>query len=186
MRELTGPEGEFYCAQDADSEGQEGNTICFQNRSWKNVLAIGGTALPWVRHNGTGKFEGKNIPNLIGNSRWFEEPPDTEELREYRGEDAAAYGRQSADLVEWVDGGIIRGGLQRIRSGAISTAALRAEQFITNRLAGKGRLLCATETGEAAELGCWTIMHFSAVRFWKCTGSHLTWNFWKKPLFGRM
>ena len=86
VRELTGPEGEFYWRQDADSGEDQGKYYLFSKSELEK--RFGDTAeqlCRWFGITEQGNFEGKNIPNLIGNSRWFEEPPDTEELREYRG-----------------------------------------------------------------------------------------------------
>src|SRR5690606_19741235 len=38
QREMTSPEGGFYCALDADSEGVEGKFYTFQQREIENVL----------------------------------------------------------------------------------------------------------------------------------------------------
>lgn len=155
VRELTGPEGEFYCAQDADSEGQEGKYYLFSKSELEK--RFGDTAeqlCRWFGITEQGNFEGKNIPNLIGNSRWFEEPPDTEELREYRGERMRLHTDDKV-LTSW------NGLMVASYAAAYSvfgqeqylTAALRAEQFITNRLAGKGRLFVRYRDGEAAGIG---------------------------------
>ena len=62
-----------------------------------------------------------------------------------------------------------------VRSNILRLRCVQSSSLRTDWQARAG-FLCATETGRRRELGCWTIMHFSAVRFWNCTGSHLTWN----------
>lgn len=67
LHEMTAPEGGFYSAQDADSEGKEGKYYLFTPSEIIGVLgAKDGEA--FNRHFGIsdmGNFEGKNIPNLL-------------------------------------------------------------------------------------------------------------------------
>lgn len=87
FREMTGPEGEFYSAQDADSEGEEGR---FYVWSYEEICRILGkeSGRKFCEHFGItkqGNFEGKNIPNLLnGNniSQKFEQ--EREILYSYR------------------------------------------------------------------------------------------------------
>lgn len=87
FREMTGPSGEFYSAQDADSDGKEGK---FYIWTYEEIGEILGTerGKEFCEHFGItkeGNFEGKNIPNLLnGNeiSREFEQ--EGKELYEYR------------------------------------------------------------------------------------------------------
>lgn len=67
FREMSGPEGEFYSAQDADSEGKEGK---FYVWSYEEIIEILGKEKGelFCSHFGItkhGNFEGKNIPNLL-------------------------------------------------------------------------------------------------------------------------
>ena len=67
LREMTHPEGGFYSAQDADSDGEEGKYYLFVPEEIKTLLGPQeGEA--FCRHfdiTGGGNFEGKNIPNLL-------------------------------------------------------------------------------------------------------------------------
>ena len=67
LREMTSPDGGFYSAQDADSEGEEGKYYLLTPDEIKEVLGEKeGEA--FNRHFGIsekGNFEGKNIPNLL-------------------------------------------------------------------------------------------------------------------------
>lgn len=68
LREMTSPEGGFYSAQDADSEGEEGKYYLFTPDEILNVLGQE-VGQAFSRHYGittAGHFEGKNIPNLLG------------------------------------------------------------------------------------------------------------------------
>ena len=67
MAEMTDENGGFYCAQDADSEGEEGKFYVFTPQEVLSVL--GEKEGTWFNeHYGItehGNFEGKSIPNLI-------------------------------------------------------------------------------------------------------------------------
>ena len=66
LREMTSPEGGFYSAQDADSEGVEGKYYTFSNNEIMSVLGDKGKHFSEIfditEH---GNFEGVNIPNLL-------------------------------------------------------------------------------------------------------------------------
>lgn len=67
LREMTAPEGGFFCAQDADSEGIEGLFYLFEPEEILKLLGEE-TGKKWnSRYDITkeGNFEGKNIPNLL-------------------------------------------------------------------------------------------------------------------------
>ncbi len=62
LRELTSPEGAFYSATDADSEGEEGRFFVWQARELRELL--GPRAERFIRFHGVtegGNFEGRNI-----------------------------------------------------------------------------------------------------------------------------
>lgn len=64
--ELIGPEGGFYCGQDADSEGKEGKYYVFTKREIEKIL--GADAELFCRRFGItdeGNFEGENTLNLL-------------------------------------------------------------------------------------------------------------------------
>lgn len=67
LREMTGPEGGFYSAQDADSSGIEGKYYLFD---YDEILSVLGkeTGIPFASYYGItrkGNFEGGNIPNRL-------------------------------------------------------------------------------------------------------------------------
>lgn len=66
-RDLSVPGGGFYCAQDADSEGEEGKFYLFTPQEIESALDAANAALFCRRYDITahGNFEGGNIPNLI-------------------------------------------------------------------------------------------------------------------------
>lgn len=71
FREMSGSEGEFYSAQDADSEGEEGKYYVW---SYEEILRLlgeekGGEFCAYFGITTQGNFEGKNIPNLLKGNR---------------------------------------------------------------------------------------------------------------------
>lgn len=66
-REMTSPEGGFYSAQDADSEGHEGKYYVFTPEEIARVLGEEDGRVFNARYDITaaGNFEGQSIPNLI-------------------------------------------------------------------------------------------------------------------------
>lgn len=70
LREMTSPEGGFYSAQDADSEGEEGKFYLFEPVEIVEVLGEekGKAFNRYFDITSEGNFEGKNIPNLLQNS----------------------------------------------------------------------------------------------------------------------
>lgn len=67
MREMVSPEGGFYSAQDADSEGVEGKYYVFDYDEILDVLGEedGKEFCKQYGISQDGNFEGKNIPNLL-------------------------------------------------------------------------------------------------------------------------
>ncbi len=68
FRDLSSPSGAFYCAEDADSEGEEGLFYVWKSTEIEEVLAKGGIADADLRRllrfwgiSARGNFEGKNI-----------------------------------------------------------------------------------------------------------------------------
>ncbi len=69
LREMTSPEGGFYSAQDADSEGVEGKYYLFETDEILKFLGKqqGEAFNEYYDITPKGNFEGKNIPNLLKN-----------------------------------------------------------------------------------------------------------------------
>lgn len=67
FRELTGRHGEFYSAQDADSEGEEGKFYVWDYEEVCGVLGKerGEAFCSYYGMTRHGNFEGRNIPNLL-------------------------------------------------------------------------------------------------------------------------
>lgn len=67
IRDMTSPEGGFYSAEDADSEGVEGKFYLWEVKELENILGAedAKTYINYYDITQKGNFEGKNIPNLI-------------------------------------------------------------------------------------------------------------------------
>lgn len=67
LREMTGENGEFYAAQDADSEGEEGKFYVWSHEEVCKVLGEERCRqfCEYFAITRQGNFEGKNIPNLL-------------------------------------------------------------------------------------------------------------------------
>lgn len=64
-REMTDPQGGFYSATDADSEGEEGLFFTWEQKEVEKLLAPDATEfIQLYQISGGGNFEGRNIPHL--------------------------------------------------------------------------------------------------------------------------
>jgi len=84
LREMTGPDGEFYCAQDADSEGHEGLFYVWRPEEITAILGTqdGGYWNEWYGITKQGNFDGQSIPTLLGNLDYADENARIEQLNE--------------------------------------------------------------------------------------------------------
>lgn len=84
LREMTSPEGGFYSAQDADSEGVEGRYYVFDY--WEIIDLLGeekGKSFnEYYNITRQGNFEGKNIPNRLKESQDVEKEQEFKECKE--------------------------------------------------------------------------------------------------------
>jgi uncharacterized protein YyaL (SSP411 family) len=87
LREMSGPEGGFYSALDADSEGEEGRFYVWEEEEMREALAEAGTAPEAIERvlgywgvSPAGNFEGKNVLHVpLGASA--QQPPELRDAR---------------------------------------------------------------------------------------------------------
>ncbi len=156
LRDMSGTDGGFYSAEDADSEGEEGKYYLWDMEEIKQVL--GEDALSWINAYGIspgGNFQGKNIPNLINRSNFADSRRDyaaeRRKLFEYREkrikpfkDDKVLTGWNGLMIAALAKGARILGDESYLR------AACRAADFIRKNLRrADGRLLARYREGEA-------------------------------------
>ena len=68
LRELRSPQGAFFTALDADSEGEEGKHYLFTPAELMELLGPeeGAAFCAWYRITEAGELEGKSVPNRVG------------------------------------------------------------------------------------------------------------------------
>ncbi len=84
MRELSSPDGGYFCAQDADGLGEEGAYYLFTPDEVRAVLGedAGRHFCECYDITAEGNFRGGSIPNLLLNTRWSLLPEGYNDLRE--------------------------------------------------------------------------------------------------------
>jgi len=84
LRELQAPQGGFYCGQDADSDGAEGKYYVFTPAELRTALGAEAADMfcRWYGITEPGNFEGKSIPNLLGQHDIDAEPKQMSAIRE--------------------------------------------------------------------------------------------------------
>ncbi len=158
LRDMTSPKGGFYCAEDADSEGEEGKFYVWTVDEIKNVLGEedGSKFCEYFNITSKGNFEGKNIPNLIEPTSVVIDTEvinrSREKLFSIRNKRVHPY-KDDKILTSWnglmiaamAIGGRVLGNSEYV------DAAEKAVNFIYNNLIRKdGRLLARFREGEAA------------------------------------
>ncbi|WP_235712107.1 thioredoxin domain-containing protein [Enterocloster hominis (ex Hitch et al. 2024)] len=156
--ELTHASGGFYCGQDADSDGVEGRYYVFTPEEIKQVLGPedGADFCSQFGITGIGNFEGKNIPNLLGNEDYETAGEETSrrKLYEYRIRRAHLH-KDDKILVSWNGWMICACAMAGavLGAGQYVDMAVRAEAFIRTHLVKDGRLRVRYRDGDAAGQG---------------------------------
>ncbi|NPV04345.1 MAG: thioredoxin domain-containing protein [Syntrophaceae bacterium] len=178
LRDLRAPEGGFYCAEDADSEGEEGKFYLWDEREVRDALEPDEAAVCIevfgiqkegnFRDEATGTRTGRNVLSM---ARTVEEAADAlsmpaqkartaleaarEKLFRLRG-GRTRPGRDDKVLADW--NGLMIAALAR--GAAVlgrrdwAEAASQAARFVLDRLRdGRGRLMHRWRDGEAAVAG---------------------------------
>ncbi len=138
FREMTGPTGEFYSAQDADSEGEEGKYYVWAYEEILHVLGRekGEAFCRYFNVTEKGNFEGRNILNLLHEQTAAENfDEEKKRLYEYRKSRAELH-LDDKVLTSWNSLMICAMAvLYRVTgAGQYLSAAERAYQFIEENL----------------------------------------------------
>ncbi|MBO5069610.1 MAG: thioredoxin domain-containing protein, partial [Roseburia sp.] len=159
LDELTGPEGEFYCGQDADSEGVEGKYYYFTPEEIISVLGEE-RGLEFCRAydiSNAGNFEGKSIPNRIGQNGPLSEnvKQSREILYEYRKSRTKLH-LDDKVILSWNAWMILAMAKAHfiLEDEKYGLAARRAHSFLVNHMTtGENRLFLRWRDGDAAYSG---------------------------------
>ncbi|MDQ2086320.1 thioredoxin domain-containing protein [Herbivorax sp. ANBcel31] len=157
LRDMTSPEGGFYSAEDADSEGVEGKFYVWSPDEIIDVLGKedGEKFCEYYDITPKGNFEGLNIPNLIKRTVPDEEKELIEACRrklfEYRKKRVHPY-KDDKILTSW-NGLMIAAlaiGGRVLGSEKYTEASQKAASFVFSKLIrDDGRLLARYRDGEA-------------------------------------
>lgn len=168
LRDMTSPEGAFYSAEDADSEGVEGKFYVFNREEIEEVLGLEAMHTYCNVYDITpeGNFEGASIPNLIPYSaKEIAEQRDLNELAlrtdleearqklfDYREQRVHPF-KDDKVLVSW--NGMMIAALSRasktLQKPEYANAARRAVEFIwQNMFREDGRLMSRYRYGHVA------------------------------------
>ena len=158
LTEMTAPEGGFYSAQDADSDGEEGKYYVFTPEEIAGQLGQADGAAFCKRFGITreGNFEGKSIPNLLQAETLTDGrfDPFLPALREYRRGRARLH-TDDKILTAW--NALMIAALCRLyrrsRNPAYLEAAKRAGAFIESRLCRQNTLFVSVRDGRLGERG---------------------------------
>jgi hypothetical protein len=154
-REMTHPNGGFYSAQDADSDGVEGKYYVFT--PGEIITALGEDAgrkfccLYDITEDGN--FEGKNIPNQINHAELYDSFIFYKELYEYRKKRTELH-TDDKILTAWnglmiaalADAGLVLG------SSRCLEMAERAVRFIENKLSEDNRVYTGFRDADGREV----------------------------------
>ncbi|WP_207952941.1 thioredoxin domain-containing protein [Paenibacillus agricola] len=171
LRDMTDAQGAFYCAEDADSEGEEGKFYVWKPEEIRQVLGNDDGDLYCTVYDITdsGNFEGHNIPNLIERTVEDYARLSTVPLQELQARLEASRQKLFAHreqrihphkddkiLTSW--NGLMIMALAKaakaLNKPEYAVAAKRASDFISKELRREdGRLLARYRDGDAAFLG---------------------------------
>jgi uncharacterized protein len=155
LGEMRGPEGGFYSALDADSEGQEGRFYVWTPTQIRAVLGKGAEAvIDFYGVSERGNFDGANILHLVGGVD-AEEPPGLPEARQALYEARAKRVWPSLDdkrLSAWnalAIGALAEAGAVLGRGDYLAAASECAEFVLDSLREEDGRLLRTYKDGDA-------------------------------------
>lgn len=156
LRDMTSPQGGFYSAEDADSEGEEGRYYVWDREEVVAILGPQATRFCETYDiTAQGNFEGRNIPNLIGQPNSLEVRAllagEREKLFQVREKRIKPF-KDDKILTAW-NGLMIAAlgmGGRLLRDEGYLQAAQKGADFILGNLRREdGRLLARYRDGEA-------------------------------------
>jgi hypothetical protein len=161
LREMHGPEGGFYSALDADSEGEEGRFYVWEEEEARDALADAGIATEEIERvlgywsvSGAGNFEGSNILHVPLGAAAVP-PPQLDEARRVllaRREQRVRPGLDDKRICSWnalMISALADAGAALEREDLIDAAAGCARFIWGSMRDGDGRLLRTWKDGEA-------------------------------------
>ncbi|MDA8234648.1 MAG: thioredoxin domain-containing protein [Clostridia bacterium] len=154
LQDMTSPDGAFYSAEDADSEGEEGKFYVWSSEEVKEVLGeeSGEKFCQVFDITPQGNFEGKSIPNLINTGLVQGFDKMREKLFQHREGRVHPY-KDDKLLTAW-NGLMIAAlalGSRALGEPNYAQAAEKSTEFIMKYLRREdGRLLARYREGEAA------------------------------------
>ncbi|MGI5840512.1 MAG: thioredoxin domain-containing protein [bacterium] len=158
LRDMTAPDGGFYAAEDADSEGAEGKFYVWTPAEVKEVLGTsdGAKFCTYFDITPGGNFEGESIPNLIRTSVPAGEEEFVARCREklFRHRERRVHPHKDDKILTDWNGLMIAAlaaGARILGDATYRAAAVTAVDFIERNLVRPdGRLLARYRDGEAA------------------------------------
>ncbi len=157
LREMTSPDGGFYSAQDADSEGVEGKYYTFTLDETIDILGRerGGQFSETFDITAEGNFEGVNIPNLLkSNALDADFGAEIPRLYDYR-KNRSSLHLDDKILISWNSMMIAALSLlyRASRNGKYLQSAVSAQTFLEGNLSEGLRLSTSWRDGKASEKG---------------------------------
>lgn len=157
LRDMTSPDGGFYCAEDADSEGVEGKFYLWTPDEVRKILCDkkGEDFCLFYNITREGNFEGKSIPNLINNDCTLEDIKNYDSSREklFKEREKRIHPFKDDKILTSWNGLMITAMAMAgriLHDERYTLAATRAADFILNNLIREdGRLLSGYRDGKA-------------------------------------
>jgi len=163
LRDMASPEGGFYSALDADSEGVEGKFYLWSPKEITEILGEDAAVefSSYYGINEKGNFESKSIPNLLHNEAVFhaikKNPVDDYRKKVHSAREKRVHPYKDDKILTSWNGLMIAAlamGARVLDNKEYLKAAEKAVNFISSRLIrNDGRLLARYREEEAAYLG---------------------------------
>ncbi|MBT3921728.1 MAG: thioredoxin domain-containing protein [Nitrospina sp.] len=159
LTDMTGPQGGFYSAEDADSEGEEGTFYVWADAELKKILTLADYQLAYkifgVTSGGNFEESGKNILHLQKKNSWkvherIEVKNLKKKLLKVRGKRERPF-KDDKVLTAW--NGLMISAMakaaQVLKDSKYLIAAQKSASFLKTKLYEKGKLARRYRTGEA-------------------------------------